>query len=423
MNSNLKNRLIAVLVITLASQFYIDVLFSDFRVSGGVIAFAILMYFFRDIHPVGLGIAVSITTYIWRVILYVGSRGYSPDIIDGFAPEILFYLLYSIVFWYLSQQNKDHDMKRYFLVIILSDLSANIMEIIIHFLMFDEMLTKDVLIILPVVALIRSSVVWLFIKGTRYYQMLVLVEEQADRYNKLVWLSMNLKSEVYWMAKNMDKIEETMSHAYNLFENIQGNHSPETWAEHSVELASDVHEIKKDYELIMRGVTEITEFRFQDKGMQMHNIMKLVEVKINKAIKQFEYNINLEFELGSNFYTDKHYQLMSVFRNLFMNAVESIGPGEAEDSITFIHSMADAHHIFQVTDSGGGISPEDIDEIFTPGFSTKINYETGEINRGLGLSFVKDMIEKTLKGTIKVQSNLDDGTTFIIKIPKSELEV
>lgn len=40
-----------------------------------------------------------------------------------------------------------------------------------------------------------------------------------------------------------------------------------------------------------------------------------------------------------------------------------------------------------------------MEQIFEPGFSTKINYETGEVNRGLGLSLVKDFIELRLGGT------------------------
>ena len=51
--------------------------------------------------------------------------------------------------------------------------------------------------------------------------------------------------------------------------------------------------------------------------------------------------------------------------------------------------------------------------IYEAGFSTKINYETGKINRGLGLSITKDIIENKLKGKIKVQSKVGRGMTMM----------
>ena len=57
-----------------------------------------------------------------------------------------------------------------------------------------------------------------------------------------------------------------------------------------------------------------------------------------------------------------------------------------------------------------------------PGFSTKINYETGQVSRGLGLSLVKDIVESELGGSISVTSE-DGCTDFTIRIPKENLEV
>jgi len=77
---------------------------------------------------------------------------------------------------------------------------------------------------------------------------------------------------------------------------------------------------------------------------------------------------------------------------------------------------------FSICDDGPGIPKENIPNIFTPGFSTKINFSTGEINRGLGLNLVKDMIENQFHGKITVES-VPGQTTFLIRIPKIQLEV
>ena len=78
--------------------------------------------------------------------------------------------------------------------------------------------------------------------------------------------------------------------------------------------------------------------------------------------------------------------------------------------------------MFEITDNGPGILKENIEQIFNPGFSTKINFQTGEISRGLGLNLVEDIVKNQFNGTILVESR-PGKTTFSITIPKEQLEV
>ena len=78
--------------------------------------------------------------------------------------------------------------------------------------------------------------------------------------------------------------------------------------------------------------------------------------------------------------------------------------------------------VLQVHDNCGGIAPEYLPTIFEPGFSTKINFETGKVSRGLGLSLVKDIVEEELGGVISVKSP-NGCTDFTIRIPRENLEV
>jgi two-component system NtrC family sensor kinase len=71
--------------------------------------------------------------------------------------------------------------------------------------------------------------------------------------------------------------------------------------------------------------------------------------------------------------------------------------------------------VLTIKDSGQGIAPDDLPYIFEPFFTTK----SQAYGVGLGLSIVYGIMEQH-KGTIDVQSNPDDGATFILKLPVSE---
>src|SRR5690554_801689 len=113
---------------------------------------------------------------------------------------------------------------------------------------------------------------------------------------------------------------------------------------------------------------------------------------------------------------------MSIFRNLIMNGIDSILDSKKQYEIRFVHKVEGDLHVFVISDTGSGIEESNLSHIFSPGFSTKIDYTTGEINRGLGLSVVKDIVEKHLNGKIIVSSKEGKGTTFSIYIPRNSLE-
>lgn len=70
--------------------------------------------------------------------------------------------------------------------------------------------------------------------------------------------------------------------------------------------------------------------------------------------------------------------------------------------------------VISVTDTGCGIPPENLDRIFEPFFSTKKNVLGS--GTGLGLAMVYGIVHQT-EGFIKVQSEINKGTTFEIYLP------
>ncbi|MCY7376362.1 MAG: HAMP domain-containing protein [Pyrinomonadaceae bacterium] len=100
--------------------------------------------------------------------------------------------------------------------------------------------------------------------------------------------------------------------------------------------------------------------------------------------------------------------LRSVFSNLFINAVQAMEKTGGSLNVT-IDSDEEFVRI-EIADTGDGIPTENLDKIFEPYFSTK---ETGT---GLGLAIVKKIVDDH-RGTIAVESELNAGTKFTVKLP------
>jgi two-component system NtrC family sensor kinase len=105
-------------------------------------------------------------------------------------------------------------------------------------------------------------------------------------------------------------------------------------------------------------------------------------------------------------------RLQEVFLNLLMNAIQAIKETPGEIRIAARVDQVKEQAVITVEDTGGGIPKEELDRVFDPFFSTK---EVG-LGTGLGLSIVYGIIEKH-HGTISVESQVGEGTRFIIRLP------
>lgn len=103
-------------------------------------------------------------------------------------------------------------------------------------------------------------------------------------------------------------------------------------------------------------------------------------------------------------------QFRQVVANLIQNATESIGPDSSgQVKVQAKGGGQEPWHI-TVSDNGAGIPREMTEKIFQPLFTTKTK------GTGLGLAIVSDLV-KAHNGTIAVQSELGQGTTFTITFP------
>lgn len=110
--------------------------------------------------------------------------------------------------------------------------------------------------------------------------------------------------------------------------------------------------------------------------------------------------------------------LREVVNNLLENAIKYTPSGGA----IWVNVRGDGDKVLiNVTDSGIGISPEDLKHIFQK-FYRVDNSQTREIGgTGLGLYLVKQRVE-AMGGTVWAESSFGDGSTFYISLPRLTAE-
>ena len=106
-------------------------------------------------------------------------------------------------------------------------------------------------------------------------------------------------------------------------------------------------------------------------------------------------------------------QMRRVFINLIENAIDAM---PQKGTLTISTQQLDGKVEFTFSDTGGGMPPKILENLWKPLQTTKAK------GMGLGLAICKRIVEAH-GGTISVRSSGSDGTTFVVQIPIRELEV
>jgi len=112
-------------------------------------------------------------------------------------------------------------------------------------------------------------------------------------------------------------------------------------------------------------------------------------------------------------FADEH-MIDTVIRNLVNNAIKFTPDG---GSVTVSGHVEDDRCIITITDTGVGLTPEQIDNLFILGDQNSTPGTKGERGTGLGLLLCRDLLEKN-GGTVSVTSEPGKGSTFSVNLPR-----
>jgi len=179
-------------------------------------------------------------------------------------------------------------------------------------------------------------------------------------------------------------------------------------------------ESRDGFERITSIVTKLREFSRIDQmdTKESFNFNRAIETTMVVARNEYKYSAEVELDLDENLpdVMASGGEINQVILNLIINAAQAIKEQERPElgKIVITTEQDEEWVRCLIADDGPGIKPENIERIFDPFFTTK---PVGK-GTGLGLNISYDIVTKKHKGKLLVESVLNEGTTFVIALPR-----
>lgn len=407
----IKKYIIAIITITLFGEAYFYIFEGVFRFSLSVVAISLALLLYPELKEIYLGLFTGISIFILRICIQSLENPISPiEILKINIPGALYYVLFGLLVYFTSlKKNRDNAIKT-ILTLFSLDITCNIFELILRN-NFNLKLFHYILII-GLVRSISSYIIFIIFKSQ---EILIRKKEHQKRYAQLNTIISNIQAEMFYLTKSMQDIENVMSKSHSLYGQYRNN--PDI-SKIALDIAREVHEIKKDYHRVISGLEGFLEDFENNDAMSFKDIAVIIEENTNRYIKQNNRNININFKIKDNIYVEKYYPIFTILNNLIINAIDA---SKENGNIDVLQVVESDKVILKVSDNGEGIDEGILSYIFNPGFTTKFDENTGEPSTGIGLSHIKNIVEN-MQGSIEIKSKKNTGTIFSISLPLNSLK-
>lgn len=409
-----------VLLVSLTSTLYVYPFGSHFRFTFAIILLTAFLLYFEQL-PILLGtIITGLVVLLFRVTTDVVMSGQDYQVAVMYnLPSVAYYISFGLLFYSLAIRKYTDNVLSLILLLSVTDIVSNMIELLVR----SELVIANTGLIFPsivAVAIARAILAVIGYYALKQYQSFILANDQAKRYIEQTVMVAKLKSELFYLEKSSQDIENVMEKAYWLYKHLNSQEQDASQAEYlpvdqALAIAREIHEIKKDYYRVITGIENILRPSSRAQEIKLSEILSIIEQNTTRYLEVRDKKIRVTYEQADDFVTDKHYTLVSILDNLIMNSIEAC----TDDGIIRVVQTSSKEEVFfRVEDNGVGIDEKEFDLIFNPGYSTKFSPRSGKISTGLGLAHVKINVE-LLGGTIRVDSIPNVCTQFYISIPYS----
>jgi two-component system, sensor histidine kinase YcbA len=416
----LNKRVILVVVVTvIATELFIVTDIGPFRFSIGTVVFIYAILSLNHLLIIPTAALVAVSTLLLRVGLdyfFWLPRDYFTFMMAHQYSGVVYFMLLSIIL----RIGGIREGARRFSAPLLFYLGgavavSSLVEALVR-VSYSEIFALGNMIILILMSAVQVFLVTSLVNISQFQKTLVLDEQERVSYEKMLIVASELYDELFYMQKSMENIENIMAKSYNLHKQLKELKLADRSLERSaLEVAEEVHEVKKDTVRILAGLGEVLKIRKEKLVMNFSELLDLV-IKTNRSYsqslnKKIQFNLRIEQDLE----VGQIYPLLAILNNLVSNAVEAIS---AEGYIRLKVSLKGRIIRVYVCDNGEPVKERDRVLIFEPGYTTKFSAD-GVPSTGIGLAYVKGLVEN-FRGRILFQERPPEKC-FIILIPVSSI--
>lgn len=418
-----KHLLLTGLAVTLLSELNFNFAVQGFRISLSVAVFPVLLLTLnRECSAFLSGLFTAVMVLAFRTGLAMFQGLAFGAALRAHVFGAFFYIWYGLFFMLFIKKRAVIPSIRTMLIICFCDFASNLIEIGFETGLRYNTQKYTFYIALLAVACFRTICAGTLLTLYWSYARLLTQASHEERYQRLFLMKTDLKTEVYFMKKSSDQIEGIVKNAYRLYEKLSLQEIPPEDQKLALQIACDVHDIKKDYIRITQGIESQIGESLEESAMSFSSLLKILRDSTYRMTGVREEDIRLDFSCQKDFTTRQHYTLMSMLKSLINNSIEAIQSSGGKGEVSITQEKRGDKYIITVADNGPGIPPELMRSVFKMGFSTKYNEKTGNMSRGMGLPGVRLTVEEQLKGSLLVSSEPGKRTAFYIEIPAEELE-
>jgi two-component system sensor histidine kinase YcbA len=407
---------VAVMTATaIAGELKFSPFFGAFRISLGSAVFYFMLLLFRPKYLPVVGVLVGAFVSLFRMTLDWG-MGVTETWAQSYTahmPSAWYYIAFALLLQFVRYPRFLSSPLMLGLLGGAIDFTSNLVELAARMLLegreIDPIANSSLLFLL---GLLRSFFVVGIYNIFEIRQLRAVSREQQKRMETLLLILSELHEERLYLQKMMKHVEQITAGSYKLYRSLAGDGR----AREALRLAEEVHEVKKDAQRIVAGLSKLIKQERVTKRMTLQDVAQLVAKANTKYAEHLGKSVDIEFRVQGNRVTNRFYSLLSVMNNIVANAIEAI---RDEGRITIDIFPRGEDIWIEISDDGPGIGQADRELIFQPGYTTKYDH-AGNASTGIGLTYVKSTLDE-LAGSVEVTESRWGGALFRIVIPISSL--
>jgi len=416
----MRERLLILCIIMLASAFFgemkVNPFGGSFRFSLGIAAFFFGLIWFRSVPVLLTGFLTGTFILGFRVglDLLIDMRTFT-DSFFVHLPSAFYYFSFSLLIHLIRARKYLEFPLLVGLIGASVDFLSNVVEMQVRQIFSDTpLLTWESAFMLLFFGALRSFFVVGLYNSVSIRQVRAVAEVRQQELDRLRMINTELYEEAFYLRKSMTELEEITRESYRLYTRLRESEHEDSPT--ALTIAEHVHEVKKDSQRMLAGLSNLMKQEGLSPQLPISELCGLVIRANQKYAAMLEKEIHFFCNCHVKLSTGQIYALLSVLNNLVVNAVEAISK---KGNVELIVGLAGHNVVFHVLDSGPGISHEEREWVFQPGYTTKYDAQ-GNSSTGIGLTHARGIVQ-SLQGTLRILHDRDATTHFIVQIPTDQL--